>query len=110
MDALWRDIRFAIRGLGRSRGFTLIAALTLAIGIGANTAIFSVVNAVLLRPLSYNRPDQLVSLRAVLTGRGRTDVPMSEPEYRDITTGVPALRELAAIWPININLTGLGEP
>ena len=110
MDALWRDLRFAIRGLARSRGFTLIAALTLALGIGANTAIFSVVNAVLLRPLSYSRPDQLVSVRANLVGRNRRDVPMSEPEYRDISTGVPALHDLAAIWPININLTGLGEP
>ena len=110
MDAFWRDLRFAIRGLARSRGFTLIAALTLALGIGANTAIFSVVNAVLLRPLSYTRPDQLVSVRANLVGRNRRDVPMSQPEYQDISTGVPALHELAAVWPININLTGLGEP
>jgi putative ABC transport system permease protein len=110
MEALWRDLRFAIRSLARSRGFTLIAALTLALGIGANTAIFSVVNAVLLRPLSYPRPDQLVSVRANLVGRNRRDVPISEPEYRDISTGVPAIHDLAAIWPININLTGLGDP
>ncbi len=110
MDALWRDFRFAIRGLARSRGFTFIAVLTLALGIGANTAIFSVVNAVLLRPLSYSQPDQLVSVRARLTGRNRNDVPMSQPEYRDIVTGIPAVRQLAAVWPININLTGLGEP
>ena len=110
MDTFWRDLRFAVRGLGRSPGFTLVAVLTLALGIGANTAIFSVVNAVLLRPLSYAQPNQLVSVRAKLTGRNRNDVPMSQPEYRDITTGIPSIRSLAAVWPININLTGLGEP
>jgi len=110
MDAVWRDLRFAVRGLGRSPAFTAIAVLTLALGIGANTAIFSVVNAVLLRPLSYTQPEQLVSLRARLTGRGRNDVPMSQPEYHDLVREVPALREIAAVWPININLTGLGEP
>jgi putative ABC transport system permease protein len=110
MDTLWRDLRFAIRGLGRSPAFTLIAVLTLALGIGANTAIFSVVNAVLLRPLSYDKPDQLVSLRSRLVGRNRNDVPMSQPEYQDIRRGVPAVREVAAVWPININLTGSGEP
>ena len=110
MDTFWRDFRFAIRGLARSRSFTLIAVLTLALGIGANTAIFSVVNTVLLRPLAYTQPDQLVSVRSKLLGRNRNDVPMSEPEYQDIRSGVPALRELAAVWPISINLTGLGEP
>jgi predicted permease len=110
MDTLWRDFRFALRGLTRSPGFTAIAVLTLALGIGANTAIFSVVNAVLLRPLSYAQPDQLVSVRARLTGRGRNDVPMSQPEYHDLLRGAPAFREISAIWPININLTGLGEP
>ncbi len=110
MDTFWRDFRFAIRGLARSRGFTFIAVLTLALGIGANTAIFSVVNAVLLRPLAYSEPDQLVSLRARLTGRNRNDVPMSEPEYQDIVSGIPAIRQLAAVWPININLTDEGKP
>jgi putative ABC transport system permease protein len=110
MDAFSRDLRFAARGLVRSRGFTLIAVLTLALGIGANTAIFSVVNAVLLKPLAYAKPDQLVSVRAKFTTRNRNDVPMSEPEYRDIVTRVPGIRELAAVWPININLTGVDTP
>ena len=110
MDTFWRDFRFAVRGLARSRGFTFIAVLTLALGIGANTAIFSVVNAVLLKPLAYSEPEQLVSLRAKLTGRNRNDVPMSEPEYQDIISGIPSIRQLAAVWPININLTGEGKP
>jgi putative ABC transport system permease protein len=110
MDTLWRDFRFALRGLTRSPGFAAIAVLTLALGIGANTAIFSVVNAVLLRPLSYAQPDQLVSIRARQTGRARNDVPMSQPEYHDLLRGVPAFRDISAIWPININLTGEGEP
>jgi putative ABC transport system permease protein len=110
MDALWRDLRFALRGLMRSPAFTAIAVLTLALGIGANTAIFSVINAVLLRPLAYAQPDQLVSLRARLLGRGRKDVPMSQPEYQDLRREVPAIRDLAAAWPININLTGSDEP
>ncbi len=110
MDTLWRDFRFALRGLTRSPGFTAIAVLTLALGIGANTAIFSVVNAVLLRPLSYAQPDQLVSIRARFTGRNRNDVPMSQPEYHDLLRGVPAFGDISAIWPISINLTGLGEP
>ena len=110
MDAFWRDLRFALRGLLRSPAFTAIAVLTLALGIGANTAIFSVINAVLLRPLAYSQPDQLVSLRARLLGRGRKDVPMSQPEYQDLRREVPAIRDLAAVWPININLTGSDEP
>ncbi len=110
MDAFWRDLRFALRGLTRSPAFTAVAVLTLALGIGANTAIFSVVNTVLLRPLAYTQPEQLVSVRARLVGRNRRDVPMSEPEYHDLVREVPALRDLAAVWPININLTGSDEP
>jgi putative ABC transport system permease protein len=109
MSTLFTDLRYAVRTLLRSPGFTAVATFTLALGIGANTAIFSVVNAVLLRPLSYHKPEQLVSLRARLTGSHGTDL-MSAPEYQDLRREVPALADVAAIWPISINLTGAGRP
>ena len=110
IDAIWRDVRFAVRGLARSPAFTAIAVLTLALGIGANTAIFSVVNAVLLRPLAYREPDRLVSVRSALDGRSVANLPSSAPEYQDYRREVPAVPDLAAVWPININLTGQGDP
>jgi putative ABC transport system permease protein len=110
MDALWRDLRFALRGLGRSPAFTAIAVLTLALGIGANTAIFSVVNTVLLRPLAYREPDRLVALTSSFSARGERNVPVSAPELTDYQREVDALSDAAGAWPININLTGNGQP
>jgi putative ABC transport system permease protein len=110
MDVFWRDLRFAVRGLLRSPAFTAIAVLTLALGIGANTAIFSVVYSVLLRPLAYTEPERLISIRAAYAGTGAQDIPASQPEYHDYLEGVSALQDLAAVYPISINLTGLGEP
>jgi putative ABC transport system permease protein len=110
MDALGRDVRYAVRSLARSPAFTAIAVLTLALGIGANTAIFSVVYSVLLRPLAYAEPERLISIRAAYSATGVQDIPSSQPEYNDYLAEVSALEDLAAVYPININLTGLGEP
>ncbi|HWB41187.1 MAG TPA: ABC transporter permease [Gemmatimonadales bacterium] len=109
-DAIRRDVRYAVRSLLRSPAFTAIAVLTLALGIGANTAIFSVVYSVLLRPLAYGEPEQLISIRSAYAGSGAQDIPSSQPEYNDYRAEIESLQDLAAVYPISINLTGLGEP
>src|SRR5579863_5842418 len=70
LDTLSRDIRYGLRVLGRNPGFTAAVLLTLAIGIGANTAVFTVVDSVLLRPLAYPQPDELVAVRQTAPGAG----------------------------------------
>src|SRR5439155_8409793 len=98
------DLRFALRQLHKSPGFTAIAVLTLALGIGANTAIFSVVNAVLLRPLPYPQPERLVYLNE--TGGG-TDVSIALPDYVDWRKDSKSFQHLAITRLESRNLSGI---
>src|SRR5438105_7469458 len=84
MDTLLRDLRFAVRGLLRTPGFTIAAVLALALGIGATTAIFSVVHAVLLRSLGFEDESRVISVSAYQKGFGWTNGPISPPETVDL--------------------------
>src|SRR5262245_59701899 len=105
-----QELRHALRGLARTPGFTIVAALTLALGIGANTAIFSVVHAVLLRPLAYEEPQRLVVVRGLVSMTGVDEIRSSPPEYQNYRDEVPSLEDAAAVWPISVNLTGIDVP
>src|SRR5687768_14510326 len=92
---LIQNIRYAIRSLRRAPGFTLTVVLTLGLGIGANTAIFSVVRGVLLKPLPHRDGDRLVYLRQSAEGPGQANLTFSVPEVRDLRSGVPSLSGIA---------------
>jgi putative ABC transport system permease protein len=109
MESLMRDVRFGIRVLARKPGFTIIAIIALALGIGANTAIFSVVNAVLLRPLPYKNPQQL-GLIWTYFGPELPQNWVSGPELVDLRERSSTVEQFAALaWP-TFGLTGTGEP
>jgi len=110
MNRWAQDIRFAVRSLAKQPWFTLAAVLSLAIGIGANTSIFSVANALLFRPLPYDSPDRLVILWNRSLGLGITQDWFSTAQYFDIKTGHDGFEELAIAIGGNYNLTGQGNP
>ena len=105
-----RDIQFAIRTLTRSPGFTTIVVLTLGLGIGASTAIFTLVNTVLLRPLEYPRPEQLVRITSALRGYGATDTGVANAELADYQARTDLFTGVAGILPISANVTSGNEP
>jgi putative ABC transport system permease protein len=107
---MFQDLRFGVRMLLKKPGFTLVAVFTLALGIGANTAIFSVVNAVLLRPLPYEHSERLVKVLSVNTQTGSRDGSLSFPNYVDFRAQNSLFEALAAYQENTAALTGDGAP
>ena len=107
MGTIWQDLRYALRMLIKSPGFTFVAVLALALGIGANSAIFSVVNAVLLRPLPFKDPDRLV----ILWEKSQTqDTSVAYPNFLDWREQNSVFESITAYRRDSFNLTGAGEP
>jgi len=104
------DFKFAFRQLLKNPGFTAVAVLTLALGIGANTAMFSVVNGVLLKPLPYPESDRLVSLFENQSEHGQDFVQLTAPGFTDWREQNTVFEDLAAFQPGGFDLTGTGDP
>ena len=110
METLLKDIRYGVRSLLKHPGFTCIAVLTLALGIGANTAIFSVVNAVLLRALPFHEPDRLVMVWEDASFAGFPRNTPAPANYADWKAQNQVFEDMAAFDQRSFNLTGDGEP
>src|ERR1700736_2496657 len=110
MEMLFNDIRYAFRIMRKSPGFTLIIILTLALGIGANTSIFSIVNAVLLRSLPYYDPSRLVKITFNNPGIGLRDIGFSVPELEDLKSKAGVFEEVSVVLSGPTNLTGAKQP
>ncbi|MGH7745539.1 MAG: ABC transporter permease, partial [Candidatus Dormibacteria bacterium] len=108
LEQFFEDIRFGLRLLRKNPGFTAVAVLTLALGIGANTAVFSLVYAVLLRPLPYKDPSSLVVLNETTPKVGTVSV--SYPNFLDWRSGSRAFSQMAAVHNMGFNLAGVAQP
>src|SRR5437763_6747253 len=109
IDTLIQDVRFSLRMLRKSPGFTTAVVLTVALGIGATTAIFRVVDATLLEALPYPQPERLVSIQNNFPGVGAQDVGLSEPEWQDLQhSGI--FEYVSPTWFDENNLTGSSQP
>ncbi len=106
IENVWNDLRYAVRTLGRTPGFTVIIVLTLALSIGANSAIFSVIQGVLLRPLPYPHPDRLV--RAYFASDSQPKFPLNPNDFRDFRERNRTFESMAAMTRHDVQLSGIG--
>jgi len=109
----WQDLRYGVRTLLRNPGFCVVAVLALALGIGPNTAIFTMVNAVLLRPLPVPEPDRVVMIWGTMLKSGFDQLPVSAADYLDWKKQATSFEEMAAAFAIpeyGLNVSGAGEP
>ncbi len=110
MEAFWHDLKYGTRMLAKSPAFTLVAVIALALGIGANTAIFSVVNAALIRSLPFRDPDRLVMVWENNRNRGRDQNVISPANYQDWREQNTVFESMSAFFDTRANLTGVDDP
>jgi len=110
MTALVQDVRYALRSLAQSPGFASLALTMLALGVSANAAVFTIVNAVLLRPLPFREASQLVRVTSDFARLGSADVGVSVPELRGYRERTDLFEAVSGLYPVNANLTGVDEP
>ena len=110
LDETWRDVAYTVRGLRRAPAFTAAALATLALGVSANTAIFSIAHALLVQPLPFRDPERLVVVWADQSNEGYPRAPLSGPELLDLDRRSSTFEGLGAIWATTAALTGENEP
>src|ERR1044071_6506599 len=104
------NLRYVFRSFRSNPGFAAVWVLVLALGVGANTAIFSLIDAVLLRPLPYANPQELVTVKDDLRGIQQTNIGMSVPELEELRDHAGVITDISAVRPISANLTGSERP
>jgi putative ABC transport system permease protein len=110
MSTLYNDLRYGLRMLAKSKGFTAVAVLTLALGVGANTAVFSIIDTVLLKPLPYAHPDRLVVVESLWTRDTSAPNTLSYPDFFDFRTRNHVFDHLVTFRDTHLALTGVGTP
>jgi len=112
LETLWNDFRYSLRTLGRDRGFAIVALLTLALGIGANTAIFSIVDGVILRPLTYRDPDRLFTVHEVIPKVSNLypELPVNPLHFLEWRKRCKSFEQVAELGTFSPTLTGVGQP